>query len=275
MEAASSALLRSWSQRGRGAEERRREWQLLEEALAREHAERGLDAAVQGGLLAGGGRRPLSQALAALLEDAQRDRPAAGGGVSGGDMGTILEGAREGDAGSLFSLGRAYGDALWGFRRDPQQAVRWFKEAAARGHAEAEHKVGLYYRMGRGVERDDVAALAWWTRAACHGCARSWAALGRCYLEGWGADVDPAEAVRCLRRGVGLGDPDCLYWLAHCHLNGQGVALDRAQAQRLLSEAASLGHTAAASKVVELKPHEHQREASLDFEFNMPGLTAT
>lgn len=88
--------------------------------------------------------------------------------------------ARQGDAESMFELGRAcrFGQ---GTTQDHATATEWYRQAALRGHAGAMTKLGFAYDSGLGVERDEAAAVDWWKKAAAAGepdAARKLAKLG-------------------------------------------------------------------------------------------------
>ena len=63
-----------------------------------------------------------------------------------------------------------------GVPRDEAMAVRWFEAAAGQGHAPAQHNLGVMYAEGRGVPRDEESAVRWFYRAALGGSeeARRW-----------------------------------------------------------------------------------------------------
>lgn len=76
--------------------------------------------------------------------------------------------AQQGDAESMFELGRAcrFGQ---GTTQDHAAATGWYRQAALRGHAGAMTKLGFAYDSGLGVERDESAAIDWWKKAAAAG----------------------------------------------------------------------------------------------------------
>lgn len=58
-----------------------------------------------------------------------------------------------------------------GLGQDDEAAAGWFLEAAEKGHAEAQRRIGLMYRDGLGVERSISEAGKWLGRAADQGDA--------------------------------------------------------------------------------------------------------
>jgi TPR repeat protein len=48
-------------------------------------------------------------------------------------------------------------------------ALRWYIEAAMKGHIKAQLKVGRMYEEGRGRKKDDLEAFGWYLNAAKKG----------------------------------------------------------------------------------------------------------
>lgn len=63
-----------------------------------------------------------------------------------------------------------------GVERDEAMAVSWFEAAAGQGHTSAQHNLGVMYAEGRGVPRNEQAAVRWFYQAALGGSAeaRNW-----------------------------------------------------------------------------------------------------
>jgi len=67
--------------------------------------------------------------------------------------------------------------------RDDVEAMKWFRQAAANGNAQAEYNVGFMYANGRGVRRSDEEAIRWFRMAARHGYDEAVKELGRRGIE--------------------------------------------------------------------------------------------
>jgi TPR repeat protein len=87
--------------------------------------------------------------------------------------------AEQGDANAQFSQGvECEGKDPHEFR----QAAAWYRQAAERGHALAQYRLGLMYANGQGVPHDAAEALTWIRRAAEGGAAAAQHNLGgRCH----------------------------------------------------------------------------------------------
>lgn len=76
--------------------------------------------------------------------------------------------ALAGDKEAQFKLGLTYRDGK-GVPRDFQQAFAWFTKAANQGHAIAQFFLGVMYENGEGIPQSDDQAVYWYTKAAALG----------------------------------------------------------------------------------------------------------
>ena len=65
-----------------------------------------------------------------------------------------------------------------GVPQDYGEAVRWYRLAAAQGHADAYYSLGVRYIFGEGVPQDYAEAVRWFRLAADQGQARAHYNLG-------------------------------------------------------------------------------------------------
>lgn len=72
--------------------------------------------------------------------------------------------AKLGHAASQFNLGYLYHHGL-AVPRDPVEAAKWYRQAAAQGRVEAQFSLGTLYETGGGVRRDPVLAYRWYNLA--------------------------------------------------------------------------------------------------------------
>jgi uncharacterized protein len=139
---------------------------------------------------------------------------------------------------------------------DKATAVTSLLDAAKRGHAMAQWKLGRMYAEGDGVEKDDVKAFDYFSQIAnAHAddapdtvqarfVANAFVALGAYYLEGVpGSPIRPdqARAKEMFSYAASyFGDPDAQYNLARMYLDGPS-GKDVRQAARWLGLAANKG----------------------------------
>ncbi len=78
----------------------------------------------------------------------------------------LCRSAEQGQASAQLGLGHLYATGRGVEAQNEQEAVRWWRAAAAQGLAPAQTRLGVCYAEGRGVERDDAQAAAWLSQAA-------------------------------------------------------------------------------------------------------------
>jgi TPR repeat protein len=149
----------------------------------------------------------------------------------------LLELAREGNPGAATTLATMYlrGE---GVSKDPGEAARWFREAAARGDSDAQVGLGYMYASGTGVPQDLEQALRWFREAAARGDANAQYDLALMYEEGRGVARDRAEALRWLRRAASRDNARAQYELGEAYLAGTGVSRDYTRALQWFRKAA-------------------------------------
>ena len=118
------------------------------------------------------------------------------------------------------------------------EALAYYRKAAAQGNADGEYGLGTMYAAGDGVARNPVEARRWIMRAAERGHAGAINALASAYINGGlgieDAQRNGAEALRWVRRAADSGYPPALERLAHAYRTGAyGLAVDTAQAAAL------------------------------------------
>lgn len=78
---------------------------------------------------------------------------------------------------------------------DLKQRADLLHQAADLGDANAQCKLGVAYRLGKGVEQDIASAVLWFGYAAVQGHKFGQYCLGLCYLHGQGVNRDHKEAL--------------------------------------------------------------------------------
>jgi TPR repeat protein len=134
-----------------------------------------------------------------------------------------------------------------GTHRRPEEAVRWFRKAAAlHRHIVATYELGVAHYTGDGMNDapDPGHALRLFQQAAHLGHSGAAYMLGECLLDGVGCDRDRASA---------------LEWLLTAAELGHGLARERAlmvlleDHEQLLKEAASVEHVEAGRRSEAIK----------------------
>ncbi len=139
--------------------------------------------------------------------------PAPGNGQTAAEL---LAAAKKGDAQSHYDLGKIYlhrqGAALE-VKEPEKEAVKWFRSAADKNHAEAQLALGFCYAAGFGIPKASmVEAVKWYKKAADQGNPEAQFKLGMCYEKGLGGiRVNAAAAVELYRKAAdqGLAEAQC------------------------------------------------------------------
>ena len=95
-----------------------------------------------------------------------------------------------------------------GVPKDYQEAVKWYRLAAAQGYAPAQSNLGLAYEKGQGVRRDYPEAVRWYRLAAAQGYQVAQINLGLMYANGTGVRQDFVRAHVWLTLAVAASSGD-------------------------------------------------------------------
>jgi len=116
--------------------------------------------------------------------------------------------------------------------------IRALQARAQTGDADAEFALGEAYRAGRGVEPDPENAIMWYRRAAALGHVRAGEELGFALF----AHGDRHEAMPYIEKAAARGEARAFYLLGTAHFNGDYATRDwpLAYAQTMRAAAAGL-----------------------------------
>jgi uncharacterized protein len=91
--------------------------------------------------------------------------------------------------------------------QDDQQAVAWYRKAAAQDFAASQNNLGVMFQAGRGgLQKDDKQAAEWYRKAAEQGVADAQLNLGNLYLDGRGVPQDVVLAYFLFSVAASSGD---------------------------------------------------------------------
>ncbi len=123
-----------------------------------------------------------------------------------------------------------------------EEAVEWYRKAAASGDAEAEFHLGGMYAEGDGIPQDKAQAMKLFTTAANRGYTPAIHLMVAAYEKGeMGLRVDYESAREWLDKGVSLNDPWSIKRLVRAYSNGElGLRIDRQKAAQLEQRLAGL-----------------------------------
>jgi len=147
----------------------------------------------------------------------------------------------------MFQLARAL--ALGNKRLE---AIKYYLDAAQRGHTGAMNDLGGVFEYGRGVPKNMATALVWYERAAELGHAGAMAHLGQLSEIGLDVPQDLASAKQWYERAAALGNAAAMNNLANLFRYGRGVAPDPPAAANWYFKASQLGLASAMNSLGEL-----------------------
>ena len=172
------------------------------------------------------------------------------GGVEQSDLDAIKwfkAAADQGLANAQYHLGMKYADARSVMQSDVE-AVKWFRMAAAQEWTDAQYQLGLMSLTGRGTKEENFEeAIRWFRKAAekGHAADRGHIAaqlqLGNMAYTGQGAAQDYAEAFKWYSGAAAQGDLNAQRLLGHMHSKGQGITKNYTEAAKWYLLAAEQG----------------------------------
>ena len=123
-----------------------------------------------------------------------------------------------------------------------EEALEWYRKAAAAGDAEAEFNLAGMYAEGDGTAKDTLQAITLFTSSANQGYAPAIHVMAAAYEEGeMGLRIDYEATREWLNKGVQQNDPWSIKRLAKAYSKGElGLRIDRNKAAELEQRLANL-----------------------------------
>ena len=84
---------------------------------------------------------------------------------------SILEAATRGDAAAQAKLGAMFADGTGGAVKDEAKAIEWLRKAAAQGETSAQARLGAMFAEGKCAPKDQAEAVAFMEKAVAAGNA--------------------------------------------------------------------------------------------------------
>jgi TPR repeat protein len=145
---------------------------------------------------------------------------------------TLKAAAEQGNPDAQFKLGGVYYAGTAVMKRDFAAAAKWFRLAAAQGHAGAQFCLASQLAAGEGVTRDYTEAAKWYGLAASQGDVSAQFRMGELLNEGRGVAQDHAAAATWFRKAAEHGDAGAQFSLGLLSSTGQGVKKDYVEARK-------------------------------------------
>jgi len=118
------------------------------------------------------------------------------------DFSRLLKKAEAGNPDAQFQIALAYESGVE-VGQDPDEAARWYRQAADHGNPAAQNNLGSFYLRGLGIKQSDRDAANWFTRAAVEGFPAAQNNLGLMYARGRGVPQNNHNGSRLVPQGSG------------------------------------------------------------------------
>ena len=122
-------------------------------------------------------------------------------------------------------------------------AVKFLTQAAEKGQAVAQYRLGTLYERGQGISADPVKAMHWYELSANQENRKAMHNLAVAYASGPPGKRNMTEAARWFAKAAALGLSDSQFNLAVLYERGDGVPQSLVEAYKWYSIAAAAGDT--------------------------------
>ena len=153
--------------------------------------------------------------------------------------------ANQGNMTALTILGIRAADGSDGVAVNLADAVKYLTQAAEKGQAVAQYRLGTLYEHGQGVVIDPAKAAHWYELSAAQGNRKAMHNLAVVYA----SKKDMADAARWFAKAAALGLPDSQFNLAILYEKGGGVPQSLADAFKWYAIAAATGDAESATRM--------------------------
>ena len=136
----------------------------------------------------------------------------------------LLTSAQAGDSDAQYSLALAYQEGH-GTAMDIDQAIVWYKKAAAGNEPNALYTLGHMRHRGIGMKRDFVAAAKWYRAAGDNGHPKAMFNLARLYMSGLGVERSFSEGVAWIEKAANQGMFEAQWRLGEIYKSG-GIGVE-------------------------------------------------
>ncbi|MDB5733675.1 MAG: hypothetical protein JWN16_312 [Alphaproteobacteria bacterium] len=168
-------------------------------------------------------------------------------------MDRVIQMANAGNPVALTILGLRALDGTNGSAVNLPDAVKFLTQAAEKGQAVAQYRLGTLYERGQGVPTDAAKAAHYYELAANQGNRKAMHNLAVSFASGTARGKNMAEAGRWFAKAAALGLSDSQFNLAVLYERGDGVPQSLLDAYKWYSIAAAAGDTESKSRLAVLQ----------------------
>jgi TPR repeat protein len=174
----------------------------------------------------------------------------------------MKEAAKKGSAEAMYELGASYTHGYFS-DKDYKIALKYYQEAADLNYTQAMHNLAIAYSLGRGIDVDYDIAFKWFKKAAANFNIESINALGVCYEKGQGVDVDLEKAVGYFETAMNNGHVLAARNIANYYYRGKYFEVDRNKAADIWESLALAGDILSAKDIGICYENGHGRDKDL------------
>lgn len=156
------------------------------------------------------------------------------------DLFSVLNAAEQGDGSAQHRLGVMYYDGT-GVQENHEKSFYWTTKAAEQGISKAQNNLAIFYQLGIGVKIDYEKSIKWYRSAAEQGNADAATNLGEMFQKGEGVAENFEQAAKWYRLAADSGHAVAQRCLGFLYFNGTGLAQDQGQAAQWFRRAAEQG----------------------------------
>jgi localization factor PodJL len=165
----------------------------------------------------------------------------------------VIQLANAGNPMALAILGLRDLDGTGGTHVNLKDAVKFLSQAAEKGQAVAQYRLGTLYERGQGVPADPVKAAHWYELSANQGNRKAMHNLAVSFASGATGKRDMAESARWFAKAATLGLSDSQFNLAVLYERGDGVPQSLLDAYKWYSIAAAAGDSESKQRMAVLQ----------------------
>jgi len=133
------------------------------------------------------------------------------------------------------------------------EAIKFLTQAAEKGQAVAQYRLGTLYERGQGVTADPAKAMHWYELSANQGNRKAMHNLAVAYASGPPGKRNMTEAARWFAKAAALGLSDSQFNLAVLYERGDGVPQSLVDAYKWYSIAAATGDAESKARMTVLQ----------------------
>ena len=146
--------------------------------------------------------------------------------------------------------------------KNPEQAIRWFKQAASMGDVEAQMFLASAYLYGVGVKKNVDTATHYFIDAAKSGNPIAQFALAESFIDSRNSANNKLGLI-WLNKAANNGNPKAIERLGRLYIEGKLVEKDKENGIELLNKAASLNYAPAMVALGDLALADNQSEQAV------------